>query len=213
MPIQVKQGERGPTGKARVSISEKKVKVTFTDGDVYDLLPEDCPKYLTTYGKSGNYGVSLDRDGVKMYAARPIGGTHVGKFFKFGHKEGEPPAPKVVPGGVRTKKDGTRFTVDDTLQFTALFVITSQEYKDFELSMMIPYAFKEFSGEAGICGKGMKKLEEFLKAVGIDFETDTIPFSDNVLPALEKIIKAKNVSLIFELSPEGYIDKMMKAPK
>ena len=209
MAIPIKTGEKGPQGIARVNVSEKKVTVIFEDGDKFDLTPADCPKYLV---KSGKYAVSLNLEGTTMYNARPLGGSHLVRFKEFTHKKDEPPAPKIVSGGLRTKKDGTRFVVDDSVQFGAIFQIVGPDHTGFELAYFVPYAFKNWSDETGIGGKGSQKLEAFLRSTGIDFSSDTIPFSDNVLPWLQKFLRTKNTLLIATLTKEGYIDTLASAP-
>ena len=210
MPVPIKQGaDKGPRGLAQVRVSEKKIKVTFEDDDVYELLPEDVPSYLK---KTGKYNVTLDKDDVKMYSARPPGGSHVAKLIDFAHRDEEPPSPKVFQGGVRNRKDGTRYVAEDSLSFTALFKVVDKDspFYEFEISTFVPYAFKDFGGDAGVGGKGQRKCEAFLRNTGLDFESDTIPFSDNVLPAVLKILLAKGAVVNLALNQDGYVDEISR---
>jgi hypothetical protein len=63
-----------------------------------------------------------------------------------------------------------------------------------------------------IKGTGSQKLEEFLLVAGLDFASDEIPFSENVLPYLEKLLLSRGKKLVVSLSPEGWVDTIVEAP-
>jgi len=209
-------GDKGPAGKARVVVNKKFINVTFleTPGNVhsnerFDIIPEDAPSWT----RNGTYYVQLSSDLLKIYSVRPCGGSHLSQFLRFAARENEQPAPRTIPGGIRTRSDGTRYSVEDSLGFTAILKILGGDYEGFEIPNALTYAFRRgTTGGTDIAGTGTKKLATFLRACGVNFELDTILYSENVLPSLERMLLENLTPVIIELNPMGYPVTIATAP-
>lgn len=180
---------RGPSGEAKVLFG-KRITVTMKDTGLTREL--DVPDFLE--GKklpSGNYFVSLSADETKLYAVRPLNETVVVKFVRWAGRENQVPTPKYVTG-VRERADGTKYPVDE-MTCTAICVITRGPLADIEIVVPFLYSrkdsgFVEDKGNVSYRGGGKKgeMMVSFLEATGV-FQK-TIPFSDNLLPILAKLI-------------------------
>lgn len=210
MPI-YRVKERGASGLARVTVSPDKIKVKFEDASSdYLILPEDAPEGI----KTGTFFVTLSSDESKIYSVRPPKGSYWAKFKNFSHKKDELPIYREVAADVKRKKTGETYPVPAHLEFTALFKVTKGDFSWMELPYFMWYAFKAYanSGETAISGRGSQKVEEFLVACGFDFMKDSIPYSENVLPALEKLIVEKDQDVMITVNEYGYIDTLFAAP-
>lgn len=201
---------KGQVGTADVTVSRDKVRVAFDEGQIVDILREDAPDYII----SGRQNVTLSSDNTHIQSARPAGGSYICKFSHFASREDTPPEPKVVPARSGISKAGKRYSIDEHLEFTAVYQIIRGKFKGYQLIQNLFYAFSEYGdGITQISGNGSRKLEEFLLSNGLNFTSDDIPFSDNVLPYLEKLIISKNKYLIVQISPEGWITTLADAPE
>ncbi len=212
MPIRLStSGSYGETGVADVAVTPKKIRVVFEDDNlVFDILPEDAPPYII----SGRQIVTLTGDNAQILSARPVGGSHFVKFERFTAKENEPPLPKVREANRVVLKDGRKWEVPAGLDFVSVFKIVQGKWKGYELIHKIPYAFQEFegTGETQIVGFGSKRCAELLQLCGVNFESDTIPFSDNVLPFLQKLFIQRSRLLTAKVE-EGWIKTLFEAPE
>lgn len=211
MPIPVSLGSKGSTGAAEVTVTSTKIRVVFQGtGQTIDVLREDAPDYMI----SGKQIVSLSGDNNRIFSAKPSGGSYVCKFIGLWSREGEPPTPKKVPAKSGVSK-GKPYQIPEHLEFTALFEIQSpKKWKRYQLSQNLFYAFSEYEGGiTQIKGNGSKKLEEFLQVCGMDFVSDDIPFSENVLPYVEKLLLERNHKVIISLNPDGWVDSIVPAPE
>jgi len=215
MSIPVSKGGKGSSGPAEVTVTSNKIRVVFIgtkdkpDGQVIDVLREDAPDYMV----SGRQLVTLSSDNTKIFNARPIGGSHLAEFIGFASKDAEPPTPRKVDAKAGTSRAGKPYKIPEHLEFTALFRITRGTWKGYQIANNLFYAFLPYEGGiTQIKGAGSDKLTQFLEVTGIDFVTDDIPFSENVLVYLEKLLLSRNKQLIISLTQEGWVDSVVEAP-
>ena len=174
------------------------------------MLREDAPDYMI----SGRQLVTLSGDNNKIFNARPQGGSHLCQFIGFASRDAEPPTPRKIDAKTGTSKKGQAYKIPEHLEFTALFQILGGQWKGYQLANNVFYAFLPYEGGiTQIKGTGSQKLEDFLMVTGLDFATDDIPFSENVLPFLEKLLLSRGKKLIIGLSPDGWVDTIVQAPE
>jgi len=211
MPIPASKGSKGSNGVAEVTVTSTKVRVVFEESaQVIDVLREDAPDYMV----SGRQIVSLSGDNNKIFSAKPLGGSHFCKFIGFWSRDGEPPTPKKVEARSGTSAAGKPYKIPEHLEFTALFEIQKpKRWLRYQLSMNLFYAFSEYEGEiTQIKGNGSQKLEETLEVIGLNFTTDNIPFSENVLPFLENLLISRNKTVVISVTPKGWVDSIVSSP-
>lgn len=212
MPIPVSTGGKGANGIANVTVTTNKVRVEFEDNNnqVIEVLRDDAPDYIIT----GRQIVVLSSDNNKIFSAKPIGGSYMCKFIGFWSREGEPPTPKKVEARTGTSSKGNAYKIPEHLEFTVLFeIVTPKKWSKYQLSMNLFYAFSEYEGGiTQIKGAGSQKLVEFLEVAGVDFTTDDIPFSENVLPFIEKMLLNRNKTMVISLNQKGWVDSVVVAP-
>jgi hypothetical protein len=199
--------QQGLKGAAKVTVNgASNIKVQFDSGQVFMIPKENAPDYT----KTGDYMVTMGVDGDRIMFLSPVGGTYLAKFDGFSHKEGEPPMATVTRGRDVTSKDGRHFYIEDSLDFTVRFKVTSKKYADVVVFMRVPYSFGRYEqGGAvmtAITGKGMKKCEKFLKNIGFNLRDDTIDFSENVLPFLEKAIYKLDKEYTLRIGETGWLE-------
>ena len=211
MPIPVVRGGKGANGVAEVTVTSSRVRVEFEEGGhVIDVIREDAPDYMI----SGRQIVVLSGDNNKIFSAKPIGGSYFCKFIGFWSREGEPPVAKKVEARTGTSGAGKPYKIPEHLEFTALFEIQSpKKWKKYQISNNLFYAFLEYEhGITMIKGDGSQKLEDFLQVLGVDFGADDIPFSENVLPYVEKMLLKKDKTVVISLNNKGWVDTIVPAP-
>lgn len=210
MAIPISKGGKGSSGLAEVTVTSNKIRVVFVDGgQVIDVLKEDAPDYIV----SGRQQVTLSPDNNKIYNARPCGGSHMAEFIGFASSDANPPTPRRVDARSGISKAGKKYNIDAHLEFTVLFRITRGTWKGYQIANNLFYCFLPYDGDiTQISGAGSKKVEEVLEALGIDYTTDSIPFSENILPYLEKLLLSKKQPLIISLTADGWIDTVVEAP-
>jgi hypothetical protein len=211
-------------GKATIRMLKKGIRVVFDDGDVYDLSPTDVPENIV----GGKAYVELNRDGTKMYTFRPYQGNYFVRFAGFASREGEPPVPRLRRGGKQTnRRTGETYYAADSLTATALFEIVDGRFKGVLLPKYLYLTnsygdelFQEYenSGVAVLVlspapNSRSARLEQFLTLCGLDWDKDQIPYSDNVLPAIEEILLSKNVILSASVTETGWVDTLSELPE
>ena len=204
-----KNASSSRSGLATVRIQPAKVTVTFLDnGDNYPFPSEDVPDYLKFDGK---FYVATNRDQTSIVFATPADNTeHPLRFSEFWHKEGEPPMITHDPGGrqVPTKKGGIWITPEQ-FTFSATYMIAGGKYKGFPMRQrFLPYdGFFRADGEEGEPVAGVKdaRLEEWLVSWGYDFDNDTIPWSENLLVPLEKLLRRRKKVVLGKATVLGYL--------
>lgn len=194
-------------GAAKVIVGESRIKVMLKsspeaedfDGDQYKFDRDDIPDCIR---KSGTYMASISGDGKTLYGLRPLKGVFTVKVKNIASRKDEPPAPKE-----RTGKYGPY------LVFTVNLVITEGEYKGMEIPVQFNYKFVETDDELTSIEIGTKKgnpgerLMDFLEIAGVgDVQ---IPYSDNVLPKVQKALLKAGVEFQVALK-DGWADYFME---
>lgn len=207
----------GPRGLADVKVNAKSVVVTFDDEmlGVYKFLRDDEDKVPSTLNSSGRMNISLNRDGDAIWSCFPAEGSFKCRFAGFPHAEGEEPAPKDKPGATRTGKGGGMYTVQPYRQITFLMEITAGKFEGMTVPVFAHYLFAPYenTGLAWIYGAPKKKaqLEDILRTLGLDFQNDNLPFSDNVLPALQKILLDRKKDVLVRVQ-NGWAQDLSELP-
>lgn len=194
-------------GNGVVQINGEKVVITMEDtGRTFtDLMKDDLPEGVVS---GETYSIRLSADGTDLYSIRPIEASVVVRFEKFASQKDMPPMPKLQKGGPR-EWNGKKWNAPDKLVFTAVLKIVSKRYRGMEIPYIMDYTFRQWedTNETAIPygKKRQNQVLEFLKLFGWDDEEDNIPYSDNVLPFLEKLLKAKNTKVLASIK-KGYIE-------
>lgn len=222
MAIPVGKSGGGISGIADIQVLEGKdgnweLSVTL-DGKVTRVFGSDVP--CKPSAKLKKAFVKLNSEGSVVWQISPEPGNYIVRFLEFGHKKDMPPEPFMADAKVGTARDGRKFEIPAMLKFTATFEVIKGAGKHLTAVMSIPYAFLPYTapGEtqpslAMIAGRGKGKLEEFLRDAGMDFNADSIPWSENVLPVLEEMLKSKNLELVAEVGNGGWINSLTEVPE
>jgi hypothetical protein len=219
MPVPtVRQNFRGPKGAADYVRGEDVVEITFKkSGDTF-AFPRDeeniwCLDEVDSID-SGEVFAQVTRDGKRLQNIRPLVGTFWVQLDGFAKGEGQPPAPKSYEGMAR-RDDGTSFKYSFE-GFTALLKVVRGNWEGVIIPTMLRYNFTDAGdGEStGIKGTGKysQQLSQFLEFGGIDFDTDTIPLSENVLPWIEKTLTDRSKTFMVVVN-DGYVSAFAPAPE
>jgi len=213
MAIPIKKSMKmGKSGFADVSVRRDDIEVRFDDGQRYTIPLENAPEWI----KSAQQFVTLSEDNLKIFSVRLPKGTYFAKFTEFLHKKDEPPIYRTVP-----YKPKTAYTQWDTpahLEFSAKFEVYNSKgakYDGYEAIYNMWYVFADYDGTGSttcMMGRGIKKVEGFLNAVGLDLMKDNIPFSDNVLPALQDMVREKGKGVVLTVGDNGWVTDVLDAP-
>jgi len=218
MPVPTKQGGKGRSGVATVSIVGEKVNVIFEDNNqAITVLLADAPDYI----KNGRQAITLNTSNTEIYGARPVNGTHRCVFAGFAAKENEPPTIREVAARSGISSANKKYSIKAHLEFTALFDITAGKWKNYRLVYNLTYGFEKYSPPT-IDGSNDEawaitlvygeKLAEFLSLGGMDFEIDSIPWSDNVLVFIEKLLLSRKRPLAISLNENGWVKSIGEIP-
>ena len=208
----IPEGGKSLRGVAEVTVkSSGRIQVLMNDR-VYNFDPGDpIPEGMV----SGSYAVSMSESGDKLWSIRPAVGLYRVKFTGIAGREGEPPTPKLVPGGPRTGKDGKHWVALDKHQFTLLFEIVTGKCKGMAITYTLDYLFKRYMEtdevyvpDRGGAGSASKKLIEVMSLLGFDWANDSIPWSENILPWLEAWLLKKPKRNLVVILKDGWIDSI-----
>lgn len=181
--------------------------IQFEDGDRF-IVPYDMS--VVGLVDDGKYRVSLSSDGSTLFGIVPANGTFVVRYDGMVAAKGELPTPKMITGGPRKTKDGKKtWIAPDYLAFTVLLRIVSANCKRMTIPYQLNYSFEQYkdTDETSIPlgTKAFERTATFLQLAGMDFNKDSIPFSENVLPYLDKLFSTRNTKFQVVVK-NGYID-------
>ena len=204
----------GESGYADVRPGKKTVRVMFQSGTGYEV---DIDQWAD--GRpAGQYNITMSSDGTKLFGVRPIAGSYILEFSKFGNRGNvDVPEPKIQRGGPRTGKDGKKWFQEDSLVFSAAVEVKSEgKYQGLMLYMNLPYIFSPMVG-GGTELKGKKgeieRTETFLRVNGFDLGQEDIPYSGNVLPWLEGRLQNIAVPFLGTVDEAGWVKDPAQLPK
>jgi hypothetical protein len=211
MPVVIGSGS-GKSGLAEFSVLSDKVRVHL-DGKTYEIFSEDAPALPPNLKKGF---VKMNAEGTVIWSVAPPPGTYFVQLVRFTAKKDMPPTAYMSPEKTFSKGSKTG-VIPAQLMFTAQFDVMAGAYKGLTASMSLAYAFKPFDERSAnpvamIMGNGIKKLENFLALTGMDFMLDDIPWSDNVLPALEKMLVSRKKVASAEVGDKGWINELSAIP-
>jgi len=194
-------------GIGKLVIDGDKVLINI-DGKTYSDVEKSTLPEGAVSGEE--YSFRLSGDGSELYSIRPVEASVVVKFDRFAASKNELPMPRIQKGGPK-EYNGKKWYAQDKLVFTAILKIVSKRYRGMEIPYIMDYTFKQWEdSEDTVIPYGSKRKDqvvEFLKLFGWDEEQDSIPFSDNVLPFLEKLLKARGTKVLATIK-NGYIDSI-----
>lgn len=179
---------------------------------------EEGERYVVPYDMSavgevtdGRYRVSMSSDGSTLFGITPSTGTFIVRYDGMVGQEGKLPTPKLVQGGPRKTRDGKKtWLAPDYLAFTVLLRVLSKNCKRMIIPYQLNYSFEQYKDtNETVIPLGTKMLERtasFLQLAGMDFNTDSIPFSDNILPFLDDLFASRNTKFQVVLK-NGYVDQ------
>lgn len=204
MDIVAGEREFGPMGPAKVAVVGKVVQVVFKEsGEIANMNTDALPEGVTKV-PSGEYLISLNKDRNKVYILHPLTATVEAEFIGFKKAPGQPPFPRPP-----TKQEGVNRKTGMTypkkwLEFVAFFKVVGDQYKGLTIQLKLRYYFGVGNDgtHAAVKGEGnhSQKLARFLDCTSGDIGSIKIPFSDNILPALEAYLlrQGRNVQLIMQ---------------
>ena len=219
----------GPSGLADVRILKSKIVVQMEEGS-FELDPAD--NKLPTWAKSGKWFVGLSESKDKINTIRPVEGKFLWHFVKFAAAKDSPPVYDHKQATYTIKKTGKPFSVD-LLQFKAVLEVVDGPYEGLQVTLpgLLYKNLDQRSRGAGfsvgddgltIITGGDKNVQDLLRFMSVTgaMEVD-MPFSDNLLPALERIIQNKDRSFWASLvngwlvrdSLEEYVELKPKSKK
>jgi len=194
-------------GIGTLQIAGDKVIITMNDKRYEDVSKASLPEGVVS---GEQYSIRLSGDGTELWSIRPVQASVVVMFEKFAGKKDEIPQPTIQKGGPR-EYQGKKWFAEDKLVFTAILKVVSKRYKGMEIPYIMDYTFRQYEDTTDtIIPYGSKKKQQvldFLKFFGWDAEIDAIPYSDNVLPFLAKLLQSKGVKLLATVD-KGYISNL-----
>lgn len=219
MPIPtVRQTFRGPKGAAQYRRTDDMVEITFNNSGETYAFPrnEDSIWCLDDVNRvdSGEVFAQLTTNKKALQNIRPLVGTYWVKVSHFAKGKNQPPAPKRYEGmGRRADGESFKYSYDG---FTVLLEVVRGTWEGTILPTMLRYNFTDAGdGEStGIKGTGKysAQLSQFLEFAGIDFDTDSIPLSENVLPWIERTLIDRGKTFMVVVN-DGYVSAFAPAPE
>ena len=201
-------GEWKPA-KVQVNGAKSKAKVTPKGEDSFVIEMSDAPENMP----SGKWMLRINDDN-EVTDWRPLSGMYRGKTKGFVSKSDEEPAPQTKH--VEYTDKGGKAHKYDYQYFMVLIEITEGEAKGAVLAHKLRYKFAEVKEEVGgkersavgIIGHGKytEALEDYLSVSG--GADKPMPWSDNILPTLEKRILRADKEFAFVVK-EGWINTFL----
>ena len=203
----------GVSGYADVRVNKNSLRVGFLDGETFDLDLDQWEEKRP----GGKFNITLSRDNTKIFGVRPIAGSYILRFAGFGNRIEDVPEPKIQRGGKRQKKDGGYFYAPDRMVFIPQFAVHAEgKYDGLLVATFLPYVFEPVQGTdlTQINGRRgeITQVENFLSICGFDVMRDEIPYSNNILPWLERYLYAKNEPVMGSINDKGFVADLSVIP-
>jgi len=207
-------GSRGASGISKVQLHPdgKRLRILMTEKDKngneqeneYRLFMADQDKNIRPMIQNGLWFVSLDGSAKKIYGIRPVRGVFKVKCSKFASEKDKEPTPKV----------NNTWEVPFS-EFTALLEIVDGNEKGMIVPMKLRYWFEEVieDGKSVVAyefhpkSRYMPILADFCDAFGV-WDFGAMPYSDNILPIMEKRIKRANKTVQIAMK-NGWVDSIL----
>lgn len=204
------KGGGGIYGPAEIRLTKKSVQVVFDDkkdedgnvieeGREFSIDRENAPKKI----EAGHWSAAVSSRGDKLFSVRPLAGTFSAKFLKFAAAQDAKPAPEQAASTFKDENGKVKYNAPQ-LVFTAIIQVAG----NYEYPVRLPYRFSE--NDRGNCeitykklGNQINRLLDFLEYTGV--KDMDIPFTNNILPALEEMITDQNKSFTVVVK-NGWID-------
>jgi len=213
---------RGLKAKAHMTKEGDTLTLTFDSGETLTFHRDDktteeknifCDIFDTEINNAHVFA-SVSKDRSKLFYVRPLVGSFFVRVEGFAHPEGQPPSAKHYEG-IATDRNGKPFKYSYD-GFTVLMKVLNGEWKGTTLTAMLRYYFHD-AGDGQTTGirtegKYSQQLAQFLEFAGIDFDNDTIPLSENVLPWLERTLVDREKPFMIVLN-NGFVDAFAPAPE
>lgn len=203
--IQRNYGERG---QGSIADQGNFYLVTFANGKQFNIPKQDGVAEWTDVFFGDNLFVELRYDNAQIKYVRPWAGNYVGRFLRFTSTD---EGPKTKPGYWGTNRQtGKQFWVEPKEKFTAVFEIVSGQYKGAQLISSYEYLIgADHDGTIKFAGwkKALEELVQFLQTAGYDPNVDSLPYSQNVLPALEKFLVEQDKIFLIKVN-EGWVETL-----
>jgi hypothetical protein len=205
----------GPSGPATIKVTPKVIEVKMDGNKYLEPFRFDRASYKGVVVAGHGYA-RISSDTEVLYGLRPLTGNYFVKFKEFSHKKEEAPLPRTMKERVGVT-NGKPWKIEEHIEFTALVTITQGEWEGAELPINLWYHFREYQSTGlteQIIGRSKSKvlLDNFLINGGIDMDTDTLPWSENVLPELQARLKKASAEFLVNLNAKGYIETISPAP-
>ena len=193
------------------------------DAELVIVMDENGAKYTIPYDASdigdivnGRYRVTVSSDGTKIFSITPVDGTFIVRYDGMVTQDGNLPMPKLMKGGERKSKNGKgTWIAPDYLAFTVLLKVISNPNKRIKIPYNLNYSFEQYLDTKEtlipIGSSPLERTEKFLRVAGYDFSTDSIPWSENVLPAVDDTLTDRAVKFQVFMK-NGYVDDIAPMP-
>lgn len=192
-------------GNAKVQVAKNKMRIIFASDPSKPVVVE-TPAWFPPAFKSGELYVKLGKDN-EILSASPLHGMFTGKFKKFFSMDGAIPEPRPVEARAGTSSKGKPYKIDAHLEFSAITKISDPaDFAGMTVTDNMFYLFSDDGGETALKGggKSFEHVEGFLEATGAD--KAVIPYSENVLPKLQKVILTAGKSYRFMVE-NGFVTR------
>ena len=193
---------------------DSELVIRMADSDLVYTVPYDMNK--SGLVEDGMYRITLASDGSQLFGIVPLSGQFIVRYDGMVAQEGQLPTPKEVKGGERKRKDGKgKWMAPDYLAFTVLLRVLSVNNKRMTIPFQLNYSFEQYkdTNETNIPlgNASLDRTDNFLRTAGMDYSTDVIPWSSNVLPAVDKLLRERNVKFSI-IMKNGYVDQVFPVP-
>ena len=217
--------EQGPKGLGELRVLKDGVLQIINDeGIVYNIQPKNVltpiPE-LKEGDRLTNIHFKLNTDEDSLYELRPYGepkgpNWFVVRYKKAPHREGEEPDHYTKEGRKVTywdekERKNKSFYDPEAEQWNALVEIVDGQFKGCEIKVYLGYFFFEDPTQEGATmfrGKGGLGTftDVFMTLAGYDWSNDIIPFSNNVVPEVDRILQERSEDHLFRVRiRKGYI--------